>query len=153
MGPSQSIQCHREVGVLARNMTSKNILANFTSSHIRQIVSPFYKPPKPPKKAIQNYIPKFKGKNTPSSSATSSVESSKSKKITKVVKRLCLPTQNCIMKTLKEVQPNSLRSFYNILKYFQEPSNTNSKKPAIEYVKRVYHCEQCRKRNLENSRS
>lgn len=96
-------------------MASKNILANLSSSHIRQFVSPFYKPPKvpkEPKKTLQNFKMKIqvnqnikdkKCVSPPNSSGTSSLGLKKSKKITNVVKRLCLPTQNCILKTLKEV--------------------------------------------------
>lgn len=108
---------NREIGITVRNMVSKNILANLSTAHIRQFVSPFYRqttayePSKNTTKVLElkfQINPKAKRKSNQtsrSSSATTSVDLKNKKKIAKVVNRLCLPTQNLILKTLKEV-PN-----------------------------------------------
>lgn len=103
----------RDIGVTARNMISKNILAKLSSAHIRQFVSPFYKQrdlslttnvtPRKHKMMPENANLKGKRHLSSNSNAGGSINSKKNKTINEIVDRLCLPTQNCLLKALREV--------------------------------------------------
>lgn len=122
----QNFMSHREVGILARNMVSKNILTNLSSAHIRQFVSPFFKNPVLPQspkiriqkikiKTNQNKNSKNKrNQSSASSSATGSLSLRKNKNLKILVDRLCLPTQNCLMKTIKEVCSLTSKKVFNM---------------------------------------
>lgn len=115
LSPDDFLFSSRDVGVTARNAASKNILANFSSAHIRQFVSPFFKQVNSPRNTRltiekikinmqeNENIKRKKRRSSANSSGTTSLDSRKEKKLNSIVNRLCLPTQNIILKAIKEV--------------------------------------------------
>ncbi|KAG5898470.1 hypothetical protein JTB14_015474 [Gonioctena quinquepunctata] len=145
----------REAGILINQPSPRNLLGKLTSSHIRQFVSPFYrqfeaipsahsketqmrsglhlaKTSNQKLKQIRRKIRKTKMKK---SSTGGSSSNSKKPKIEEIMARVCTPTQNYLSKMFKEEM--------------DETSDNKIKKSAIEYTKRVFHCELCKRRNME----